>query len=103
MKIYFNNKYLEELAASEPKGKRKYSLEVVIMYRKKLVILGNVKNSSELRAFKSLHFERLKGGKLGLYSIRVNEKYRLEFSVNKEMDIVVEEIIIIEDLSNHYK
>ncbi|HEY5463474.1 MAG TPA: type II toxin-antitoxin system RelE/ParE family toxin [Hanamia sp.] len=103
MKIYFNNKYLEELAESEPKGKKKYSLEVVNMYRKKLVILGNVRNSSELRAFKSLHFERLRGDKSGLYSIRVNEKYRLEFFLNKEMDIIVEEIIVIDDLSNHYK
>lgn len=103
MKVYFNNKYLEELAVNEPKGKRKYSSEVVTMYRKKLVILGNVRNSNELRAFKSLHFERLQGDKLGLYSIRINEKFRLEFLINKEMDIVVEEIIIIEVLSNHYK
>lgn len=103
MKIYFNNKYLEELAESKPKGKMRYSLEVVTTYRKKLIILGNVRNSSELRAFKSLHFERLTGDKLGLYSIRVNDKYRLEFLLNKEMDIVIEEIIVIEDLSNHYK
>jgi len=40
---------------------------------------------------------------LGLYSIRVNEKYRLEFLINEEMDVVIEEIIVIEDLSNHYK
>ena len=103
MKVYFNNKFLEELAVGEPKGRRKYSQEVVTMYRKKLIILGNVRNSSELRAFKSLHFEHLRGDKLGLYSIRVNEKYRLEFLLNKEMDIIVVEIIIIEDLSNHYK
>lgn len=103
MKIYFNNKYLEELAQSMPKGKMRYSLEVITMYRKKLVILGNVRNSSELRMFKSLHFERLTGDKLGLYSIRVNEKYRLEFSLDKKGDMVIEEIVIIEDLSNHYK
>lgn len=103
MKVYFNNKYLEELAQSKPQGKMRYSSEVITMYRKKLVILGNVRNSSELRMFKSLHFERLSGDKLGIYSIRVNEKYRLEFSLNKERDIVIEEIIVIEDLSNHYK
>jgi len=103
MKIYFNNKYLQQLAESQPKGKMQYSSEVVTMYRKKLRILGNVKNSNELRAFKSLHFERLTGDKLGLYSIRVNEKYRLEFLINEEMDVVIEEIIVIEDLSNHYK
>lgn len=103
MKIYFNNKYLEELAESQPKGKMRYTSEVIKMYRKKLVILGNVRNSNELRVFKSLHFERLTGDKLGLYSIRVNEKYRLEFLLNKEKDIVIEEIVVIEDLSNHYK
>ncbi|MEO8821846.1 MAG: type II toxin-antitoxin system RelE/ParE family toxin [Ginsengibacter sp.] len=103
MTVYFNNKYLEQLAGSDPKGKSKYSMEVVSMYRKKLVILGNVRNSNELRAFKSLHLERLRGDKLGLYSVRVNEKYRLEFSINKEMNIVIEEVVVIEDLSNHYK
>ena len=39
MKVYFNNKYLEELAELQPKGKMRYSSEVVTMYRKKLVIL----------------------------------------------------------------
>ena len=63
------------------------------MYRKKLVTFSNVRNSNELRVFKSLHFERLSGDKLGLYSIRVNEKYGLEFLRNKEKDIVIEEIM----------
>ncbi|HSV11533.1 MAG TPA: type II toxin-antitoxin system RelE/ParE family toxin, partial [Hanamia sp.] len=83
--------------------KMRYSSEVVKMYRKKLVILENARDSRDLRMFKSLHFERLTGNKLGLYSIRVNDKYRLEFLINNEMDIVIEEIIIIEELSNHYK
>ena len=63
------------------------------MYRKKLVTFSNVRNSNELRVFKSLQFERLSGDKLGLYSIRVNEKYGLEFLLNKEKDIVIEEIM----------
>jgi proteic killer suppression protein len=61
-------------------------------------------NFSDLRAFKSLHFELLHGAKKEWrYSIRINDKYRLEFSIEKNKGIIIEEIVIIEDLSNHYK
>lgn len=47
-------------------------------------------------------FEALKGDKKGLYSIRVDLKYRLEFSIEKD-EIALQEIVMIEDLSNHYR
>jgi plasmid maintenance system killer protein len=39
---------------------------------------------------------------LGLYSIRVDLKYRLEFAIEKNK-ITLLEIIFINDLSNHYR
>ncbi len=84
------------------KGKPLYSKEIVESYRKKLVIIAVALNSNALRATKSLHFEALKGNKKGMYSIRVNNQYRLEFKIEKEL-ITLVEIVLIETLSNHYK
>lgn len=104
MVIKFNNKYLEALAKGAVKGKQRYSAEVVIMYRKRLKMISLAKGTSDLRTFKSLHFELLQGDKKDQrYSIRINDKYRLEFSIEKGRGIIIEEIIVIEDLSNHYK
>ena len=55
-----------------------------------------------LRNLRSLNFESLKGDYAGLYSIRVDIKYRLIFMIEKDQ-LTISEIIIIEDLSNHYQ
>lgn len=39
----------------------------------------------------------LKGDKQQGYSIRINDKYRLEFSIEKDKGIIIEEIIVIEE------
>lgn len=56
----------------------------------------------ELSKFRGLNLEALKGNKKGLYSIRVDYGYRLEFKLENVV-IQLTEIAIIEELSNHYK
>ena len=86
MIVKFNNNYLEILyQGKETKKKPLYNEEVIIQFKKKVQ--------------KSLRFKPLKGNKLGLYSIRVNKAYRLEFKIIDEQTI---EVILIEDLTNHY-
>lgn len=55
-----------------------------------------------LRNLRSMNFEALKGELKGLYSVGVDYRYRLVFSIEKDT-ITVAEIIIVEDLSNHYQ
>ncbi|MBX9783979.1 MAG: type II toxin-antitoxin system RelE/ParE family toxin [Chitinophagaceae bacterium] len=103
MEIYFNNSNLEKLYEGLPvTGKLRYNKEVIEKFRIKVEILKNAENTNELRTIRSLNFEALKGGKKGLYSIRVDLKYRLEFVIEKNK-IQLSEIIFIEDLSNHYR
>jgi toxin HigB-1 len=103
MEIYFNNTYLEKLYEGLPvSGKPRYSEEVIEKFRQKVLVLQNSDNTTELRQLISLNFEALKGDKKGLHSIRVNLKYRLEFLIEKNR-ITLNEIIFIEDLSNHYR
>jgi proteic killer suppression protein len=100
MLVKFKNEYLEKLFVGEPiKGKPMYSDAVIIKFKKCILILKNVQNSFELSKLRGLRFEELKGDKKGIYSIRVDDGYRLEFRIEKD-EI---EIVHIEELSNHYK
>lgn len=56
-----------------------------------------------LYQFNSLHFEPLKGDKQELYSIRINDKYRIEFTLCSDIDNSILTLCNIEELSNHYK
>ena len=47
--------------------------------RTKLSILNTSSTLNELRQFKSLNLEVLKGNLLGYYSIRINKQYRICF------------------------
>ena len=100
MQLKFNNDYLELLfLGKETKKKPMYNEEVLIQFKKKVQILQLIESTHELNKFKGLRFKPLKGKKIGLYSIRINQAYRLEFKIINELTI---EIIIIEDLTNHY-
>lgn len=103
MVIKFNDAYLEKLYSGKPvKGKPVFSNEVVIQFKKTILKLEQVDNTAQLRQFRSLNFEALKGNKKGLYSVRVNKQYRLEFKIENE-HITLVEIILIEELSKHYE
>jgi toxin HigB-1 len=102
MILKFNNDYLERLATEDKiKGKPKYDIEVILKYKKTLKILQAMPNTVVLRNLRSLNFESLKGDLKGFYSVRVDYKYRLVFAIEKDL-ITITEIIVIEDLNNHY-
>ena len=61
--------------------------------------MKNTGTIASLAKYNSLNYEMLKGDKQGISSIRVNDKYRIEFSVNESI-VTVCNII---ELSNHYK
>ena len=103
MVIIFDNDELELLfQGQKPKGKPKYSNDIINGFIKKVKIMQSVSNAEELRQFVSLHFERLLGDKSHLYSIRVNDQYRIEFRLENE-EIKLCELAITEDLSKHYR
>ncbi|MDO5510759.1 MAG: type II toxin-antitoxin system RelE/ParE family toxin [Weeksellaceae bacterium] len=66
----------------------------------KLRVANNIEDLYQLR---SLNYEKLSGNKKGLESVRVNDKYRIEFISAIEGEepntITICEIV---DLSNHY-
>ena len=103
MQIKFNNVYLENIYAGKLlKGKPIFSKEVILQFKKTVLRIEQAENSNQLKQFRSLNFEALKGNKKGLYSVRVNKQYRLEFRLEND-NITLVEIVLIEDLSKHYE
>lgn len=51
----------------------------------------------------SLNYEVLKGDKKGISSVRINQQYRLEFTVRDVMNEQIITVCRLLDISNHYK
>ena len=98
MEIEFENEELAEIyqGGKIPKG---FQPDIVKAFIKTINILSQCKKIEDLYQFKSLNFEALTNRK-GIYSVRVNFKYRIEFSYKSEQELI---IITILKLSNHYK
>lgn len=100
--IKFNDKYLEDLLLDQIKGKPKFDKYIVLKYKKTIKILQRMPDLEGLKFLNSLNFESLKGGRRGSYSVRVDYRYRLIFRVINEV-ITLSELIIIDELTNHYQ
>ena len=60
-------------------------------------------NVLELYRFKGLNYEQLQGDKKGISSVRVNDKYRIEFTESTIENQHVATICNITELTNHYQ
>lgn len=96
---------LKELYEEGKTSNKKYRFQKDIIKRYKNTIdnLRVAQKIEDLYLIKSLNYEKLSGDKKGLESVRINDKYRVEFvsSIQGEEPnkITICEII---ELSNHY-
>lgn len=105
MIVTFDKEYLESLytkGKSDDK-KHRFQPEVIKLYKKRIDLLKRTKRIEELFLFNSLNYEVIKGDKNGVSSIRVNDKYRIEFVVSNQDAETIVYICNILELSNHYK
>ena len=63
----------------------------------------NVSDIVSLCKYNGLNLENLSGDRKGLCSIRVNNQYRIEFTMTEMQGEIVTSICNIVELSNHYK
>ncbi len=104
MIVTFDKKYLRELFEFGKCSDKKHRFQPPIIknYRRRIEQLQSVPDPETLYQFKSLRFEALKGDKVGLFSVRVNDQYRIEFSLISNSDNTLLTICNIVELSNHY-
>lgn len=105
MEIRFKQSYLKELyeTGSCSDKKHRFQPQIISKYRKTVDLLEANATKEDLYRFHSLHFEALQGDKEGLFSVRVNDQYRLELSIEVIGREPVITVCTIEEMSNHYK
>lgn len=104
MEITFDKPYLKELYETGKTGDKKHRFQpqTVRKYRKTIDLLESVSVVEDLFRYNSLHYEVLRGDKAGLESVRVDDRYRIEFKTERVVSETVVTICNIE-LSNHYQ
>lgn len=76
MRFEFKNKKLAALYTEE-KGARKYGAAVVAAFFEVMAIIEAAVDERDIRKFKSLHYEKLKGKLQRQYSLRLTKQFRL--------------------------
>ena len=105
MVVTFNEDYLENLYTKGETGLKKlrFQPQIVRGYQKAIKYLIQAHRKEDLFPFKSLHFESLHGDKEGLFSVKANDQYRVEFTITESEEEPVVTVCNIMELSNHYK
>lgn len=105
MVITFEKEYLRDLyqKGTTPDKKYRFQPEIIKNYIRRIKTLEKIEKIEELFRINSLKYEVLKGDKKGISSIRVNDQYRIEFTVTDRDSEPVITVCNILELSNHYK
>ncbi|HUM89576.1 MAG TPA: type II toxin-antitoxin system RelE/ParE family toxin [Prolixibacteraceae bacterium] len=105
MEVIFEKKYLQEMYQTGKTTDKKHWLqpEVIKKYIRVIDIMIDQTDTLALKKFNGLNYEKLKGDKTGLSSVRVNDQYRIEFEEKTIAQETVATICSIVELSNHYK
>ncbi len=104
MIVTFEFEYLKKLydTGRSPDKKHRYQPDIIRRYQKAINFLKNSSSIEDLWNIRSLNYEVLKGDKAGRSSVRVNDQYRVEFTVTIDDDHPILTVCSIVELSNHY-
>jgi|UniRef100_UPI00359C927E proteic killer suppression protein len=106
MNVEFEKDYLADLyeKGKTTDKKHRFQPNIVKRYLKCVKVLMSISRMEDLFTFQSLNYEKLKGDKKGISSLRINDQYRLEFrEIPSQSDQSIIEICSIVDITNHYK
>jgi proteic killer suppression protein len=105
MEVIFDKEYLQVMYETGqcPDKKHRYQPGIIRKYGDIINLMKRTRNVMGLCQYNSLRYEKLKGDKVGLSSVRVNDQYRIEFEERTKDGEVIATICNITDLSNHYK
>lgn len=96
MEVVFGDPLLA-LIETDDAGRTKLPVAVIKSARRKLTVLRAATDDRSLRNWKSLHYEKLRGGMEGLRSIRLNDQYRMVISLDETTNPQTVTIVAIED------
>ena len=105
MDITFDKDYLQEmyLTGKSTDKKNRFQPAIIRKYIRVIDLMIDQSDTASLSKYYSLHYEKLKGDKEGLSSVRINDQYRIEFEEWTTGNQTVATVCNITELSNHYK
>ncbi len=105
MEIKFDKEYLSELYYNGKCSdkKHRYRPDIVKRYQRCIDLMEHVPTIERLYYYNALKYKVLDGDKKGISSVRVNDQYRIEFTVTMVETETLITVCNILDLSNHYK
>lgn len=95
-------RYLYEEGKSSDK-KHRFQPDIIRRYQKAINFLKMSSSIEALWKIHSLNYEVLTGDKVGRSSVRVNDQYRIEFTVDVNNNEPILTVCNVVELSNHYK
>ncbi len=104
IEVNFKEVYLRDLyVKGQADKKHRFQPQIVRKYIRVVDLMKAEFDVRGLAKYHSLNYERLCGDKQGLSSVRVNDKYRIEFEEQTRDGQTVASICNIVELSNLYK
>jgi proteic killer suppression protein len=88
MRIEFADDDLARICTNEA-HKLGLPIAVIKAARRRLIQLEAARDERDLRNLKGLHYKKLKGDRAGMRSIRINDQYRIEFTVSEDVPPVL--------------
>ena len=104
MIVEFEEEYLRYLYTKGECSDKKhcYRIDIIKRYKRGIDYLKWASRKEDLFRINSLNLEALKGNKVGRFSIKVNDQYRIEFTMRETDEEPILTICNIVELSNHY-
>lgn len=96
MEVEFDDDDLDRLE-TDPHFTAGLSQDVVRAYRKRMQQIRGFRDERDFQALRSLNFEKLKGDRVGQYSIRLNLQWRLILEIHGDHPCKVVRIIEVVD------
>lgn len=96
MEVGFTDDSLRRLEV-DPAFTAGHGHEIVKAFRKRLQMIRAAPDERDFYQLKSLHFEKLKGDRLGQFSMRLNQQWRLILRIERREDGKTVVVISITD------
>ncbi len=99
MRLIFEDDDLRRLYEEPDFVLSRFGSDAVKAFRKKVGFLAAAESESDLRNYKALRLEKLRGGRAGQHSIRLNRQWRLILRI--ETDAEGRLLVIVEIVDYH--
>jgi proteic killer suppression protein len=97
MEVEYADPRLALVESDRAAADTKLPIAVINAFRRKLVVLRAAPDERTLRNWKSLHYEKLQGDREGQRSIRLNDQWRVVFTIDTESRPNRIKVLTIED------